>query len=164
MTTLNKLVAVADELERCLTGVPRISLPRPGRRFEYLRPAGPQPEPWLGQEQISSMWQSVRLLQLGRKVSKIDGRDTESLAQLMSSSANQLFDERCGTVPISVLIRSLLRWPPPPWQDDLINAVGHIEIGAVIGGDFGQQLQQGGAQIVVSLLERSRTVAETLMT
>ena len=38
--------------------------------------------------------------------------------------------------------------------DALINAVGHIEIGAVIGGDFGQQLQQGGAQIVASMLKR----------
>ena len=156
MTTLNKLVAIADELEWCLTGVPRISLPRPGPRFEYLRSAGPQPEPWLGQEQISSMWQSVRLLQLGQKVSRIDGRETADLSQLIGSSANQLFDEQCGTVPISVLLWWLLHWPPPPppWQADLINAVGHIEIGAVIGGDFGQQLQQGGAKLVASMLER----------
>lgn len=156
MTTLNKLVAIADELDWCGTRVPGRLPPKRGPGPQPWQVLGPQPEPWIGQEQISSMWQSVRLFQLGQKVSKIDGRETADLSQLIGSSANQLFDEQCGTVPISVLLWWLLHWPPPPppWQDDLINAVGHIEIGAVIGGDFGKQLQQGGAKIVASLLER----------
>jgi hypothetical protein len=56
---------------------------------------------------VSAAYDAVRLYQLGHMVGG-------AVKDPLSEGAAALFDEYCGTVPLSELIRLMLRWPPPP--------------------------------------------------
>jgi hypothetical protein len=68
---------------------------------------GPVPDPWrLGTVEIG-LYGAITLYQMGRLVSG-------PVAEGYTSAAGILFDDTCGTVPLSELIALLLHRPPPP--------------------------------------------------
>jgi hypothetical protein len=79
---------------------------------------GPSPEPWrLGVIEVG-LYGAIALNQTGRIVSG-------PAAGGYASAASALFDETCGTVPLSELIWILLNRPPPPppqWLNVLTSA------------------------------------------
>lgn len=93
-------------------GVEKLAGPVPD---PWRSDAGAQPDPWrLAAIQVG-LYGAIRLRQLGQQV---HGEAAEQL----TSASERLFDDWCGTVPLSVLIRWLLHWPPPPsppWLDRL---------------------------------------------
>jgi hypothetical protein len=79
---------------------------------------GPSPEPWrLGVVEVG-LYGAIALHQTGRIV-------PQAMADAYGSAASALFDETCGTVPLSELIWILLNRPPPrppQWLNVLTSA------------------------------------------
>jgi len=68
---------------------------------------GPSPEPWrLGIIEVG-LYGAITLHQLGRLV-------TGPSAEALTTAAEILFEDHCGTIPLSELIWILLHRPPPP--------------------------------------------------
>jgi hypothetical protein len=89
--------------------------PEPSPWFRY---AGPQPDPWRLGSIEAGLYGAIRLYQLGQQV-------TGPVAGGFGSAAEFLFDETCGSVPLSELIWLLLHQPPPPpppWLETLVFA------------------------------------------
>src|SRR2546425_1022592 len=66
-------------------------------------------------------FQRVRLSQTGRELER-QGRAPAETGQQLMSYASGVYDEICGSVPISVLIAWLLPHkppPPPPWLREI---------------------------------------------
>ncbi len=147
------IIALADEAPWCGTRVPH-GLPRP-----IPHPPGgdpymdPLPQPWRVNETEAVFWQSVRLFQAGQRLSQAAGAGGETGGRMMSA-ATVLFDEYCGSVPLS----DLLAWlnhrppPPPPWLDVIMTAAVNVELSAKLGGDFGKQLGAAAAGLIATNL------------
>jgi hypothetical protein len=108
--TLRLLASIAEDGPWCGTRPPGRPHP-PHFRDAMLRTAGeilgPVPDPWrLGMMEVG-LYGAISLHQAGRSVS---GPAAEGYA----TAAAVLFDETCGTVPLSELIWLLLHRPPPP--------------------------------------------------
>ena len=163
MSTLNNLLAVADEGPWCGTKPPGTHVPRP-RPAEEARHAllrgpqpdpwsevrGPLPDPWL--ETRAVFWQSIRLAQAGERLKEVASRNEAAvqLSDAISGAAEQLFDEYCGTIPKSLLVWWLIHNPPPPppWENRLVNAVDTYEVGIRLGGEMASRLQETAATII----------------
>ncbi len=163
MTTLAKLVAFVDDGPWCGTRPPGHP-PRP--HFEtFLRHSAdaaalnPQPLPPGPPELSAYLWQAVRLYQLGQLVA--GSKAAGNVAEGLGSAAESLFDDYCGTVPISVLIQWLLHHPPPPppWLDVISQAVGTILVATKVAGDLGKQLQGAAAAVIQGELGQAKAAA-----
>lgn len=137
---LETLVNIAEDGPWCGTHPPGRPRPLVGpdphrlRRETDAKPAswgslaGPQPDPWrIGGIEVG-LYAAIRLHQLG-------GQVKGPAANEFGSAAETVFDDTCGSVPLSVLIWLLLHQPPPPpWLDTLVFT------GEVLA--FAQQTQQ----------------------
>jgi hypothetical protein len=154
MTALARLVSFVDDGPWCGTKPPGHP---PRHHLEaLLRQSGdtvalnPQPLPPGPPELAAYLWQSVRLYQLGQITAsaKVSG----NLAEGLTSAAETIFDDYCGTVPISVLLQWLLHHrpppPPPPWLDVISQAVSTVLVATKVGGDFGKQLQGAAVSVI----------------
>ena len=123
--SLQQLVSLADEIPWCGTVPLRPWPPHPphflpGGIKEPSNPRysmfGPHPEPWDLANVRAGLSSSIRMFQFGQQIEGDTGR-------LMTSAAQEYFDDWCGTVPLSVLLQIILHGPPPPpdpWLDRLI--------------------------------------------
>jgi hypothetical protein len=123
----------------------------------WVRYAGPQPDPWrLGSVEVG-LYGAIRLHQLGRQV-------TGPVAGGFGSAAEFLFDETCGSVPLSVLIWLLLHQPPPPpppWLETLVFA-GDMLVFAQAAQQ--ESLASAAARQIVQSLEAFALEAESART
>jgi hypothetical protein len=163
--TLATLVSMLDDDPICGTGYPGKHPPRPGQIENLMRASfdlmalNPQPIP-PGTEMYAILWQATRLYQLGQIVSaaKVSGNLGESLTR----SANQLFDDYCGTIPRSVLLKIIIGHPPPPpppWLDIVSQAVSTVLIANKAGGEIGKSLQGAAVSVIQNELARDKAVA-----
>jgi hypothetical protein len=155
MTTLAKLVSFVDDGPWCGTKPPGHP-PRPGHLESFLRRSvdqvalNPQPLPPGPPPEIAAyLWQSVQLYQLGQIAAgaKVSG----NLAEALTGAAETIFDDYCGTVPISVLIQWLLHHPPPPpppWLDVISQSVTTALVATKLGGDLGKQLHGAAVSVI----------------
>jgi hypothetical protein len=163
---LATLVSMLGDEPVCGTKWPGWHPPRPGQIESLARTAieqvalNPQPIP-PGAEITAYLWQSVRLFQLGQIVSeaKVPGNLNEAL----TSAANYVFDEYCGTVPLSVLLKQILKhWPPPPpppWLDVVSQAVSTALIANKAGGEISKSLLGAAVSVIQGELARAKTPA-----
>jgi len=104
------LVSIAEDGPWCGTRPP--GRPRPPHfREEMVRAGGevfgPVPDPWkLGAVEVG-LYSAITMHQMGQLVSG-------PAAEGFTTAASVLFDETCGTIPLSELIWILLHRPPPP--------------------------------------------------
>ena len=164
MTTLAMLKRIVDDGPWCGTKPPG----HPPRRVleSLLRNSdvaalNPQPLPPGPPELSAYLWQAVRLYQLGQLVA--DSKAAGNVAEGLGSAAESLFDDYCGTVPISVLIQWLLHHPPPPppWLDVISQAVGTILVATKVTGDLGKQLQGAAASVIQGELSQAKTATRS---
>ena len=149
--TLRALVSALEDDPYCGTRPPHWpgGPLRPGSiqeiiatQFESIE-LNPQPLPPLSRDAAAVAFQQVRLYQLGQSLQKHGGAAAEVGGQ-MSSFASEVFDDWCGTVPLSVLIALLLRNPPPPpppWLDDISQVVSQLNVAARMEGNVGGVVQ-----------------------
>jgi hypothetical protein len=167
MTTLAKLVSFVDDGPWCGTRPPGHP-PRPGhldalRHITGEASLNPQPiPPGAPSEIVAYLWQSVRLYQLGEisASAKVSG----NLAEALTNAAETIFDDYCGTVPISVLIQWLLHHPPPPpppWLDVISQSVGTALVATKLGGDLGKQLQGAAVSVIQGEIIQGKTAARS---
>lgn len=146
--SLAKLVLLADDIPWCGTRPPRPPLPGHIPTLFSIRgesELNPQPLPPL--EIAAAAWQSVALTQFAQAAADAKAGGA---AEMLNQRAAALFDEWCGTVPLSVLIQ-LLRHPPPPpppWLSIAGQAAGLAVVGARMGGDLGKQLQSAAEGMI----------------
>src|SRR5579859_73896 len=115
------LISIAEDGPWCGTHAPGRPRPRPSavtELSEFKKRAGPQPDPWaIGRIEVG-LYGAIRLHQIGMTV-------TGPMAEALSSGAEFLFDDTCGSVPLSELIWILLHLPPPPppwWLQQIVVA------------------------------------------
>src|ERR1700755_1650546 len=143
---LKQLVALADETPYCGTRPP--GRPRRGPPVQELAVAaihgpftsrgGPESSP--GSRELSaSFWSAILLYQIGERLEQLKGAPAE-LGSQMIGAANTLFDDHCGSVPISVLIQQPLPPPHPraPWLETITMAATSVESGVHMGGELGK--------------------------
>jgi hypothetical protein len=117
------------------------------------------PDPWrLGVLEVG-LYGAITLYQLGQRLSG-------SVGEEIRSAASVVFDDTCGTIPLSELIWILLHRPPPPpppWLSQLSFAgemlafaqAGQQEsLAAAASRQIGQQIKEFGLQ-----REQSRAVS-----
>ncbi len=167
--TLSRLVSLVDDGPWCGTRSPGRHPPRPGQLEMLLRRSlddvslNPQPlPPGPPPELAAFLWQSVRLYQLGEIASnaKVSG----NVAEAMTGEAQRIFDDYCGSVPLSVLIQWLLHHPPPPpppWLDIVSQAVTHVLIASKISGEAGKQMQGAAVQVIQGEIGRTQGAGRT---
>jgi hypothetical protein len=160
MSTLPKLVQLADEAPWCGTRPPGIHLPHPPRPFAEA--FEPHPSPWRELETIAALWQSIRLFQVGQRVGTM-ADTTKQLGQAVQQSAIDLFDDQCGSVPLSVLISWILHNPPPPppWLQQIIGAAEGLEMGLRLSGEVGKQMQGVSRGMITENLPGAGQAART---
>ena len=104
----------------------------------------PQPLPPLSRDAAAVAFQQVRLYQLGQTLQAHGGAAAEVGGQI-SGFASEVFDDWCGTVPLSVLIAWLLHHnpppPPPSWLDDISQVVTQLNLSARMEGGVGGAIQ-----------------------
>jgi hypothetical protein len=112
-------------------------------------------------ELSSSFWSAILLYQAGERLEQLKGAPGDLGAQVIGA-ANTLFEEECGSVPISVLIEQLLHppHPRPPWLETVTVATTNVELGVQIGGDFGKQLTGAAATLIKATLPQRHTDAK----
>ena len=126
--SLHLLVQLLEDEPGCGTKPPR--RPHPHADADLETAAVPS---YATRAVIAAAHDAVRLHQLGN--SMVGG----ALHDLLSEAAQKLFDECCGSVPLSELIALLhLHWPPPPpspWQSFVENLVAQYAVYAVAEKD-----------------------------
>ena len=104
----------------------------------------PQPLPPIARDAAAVAFQQVRLYQLGKSLQARGGPAGEIGSQL-SGFAEEVFDDWCGSVPLSVLIAWLLRHnpppPPPQWLDDISQLVSQLSLATRMEGSVGGVIQ-----------------------
>lgn len=167
---LKQLVVLADEIPYCGTRPPS----RPRRwppvqdlaRQAMTTPVGfgpkdePDPSPW-SIELRSPFWSAILLFQAGERLEQLKGAPAEIGAQVVGA-ANALFEDQCGSVPLSVLIQQLLHPPPPrpPWLETIIVATTNVELGVQMAGEFGKQLAGVAATLIRATLPQRHADAK----
>jgi hypothetical protein len=165
MTTLAKLVSFVDDGPWCGTKPPghppRLVLETLLRHNGDTVALNPQPEPPGRPELSAYLWQAVRLYQLGQIAGS--AKAAGNVAEALTGAAETLFDDWCGTVPISVLIQWLLHHPPPPppWLDVISQAVGTVLVATKAGGDLGKQLQGAAVSVIQGELVQAKAAARS---
>jgi hypothetical protein len=160
--SLAKVVALVDEAPWCGTKPPGFHPPRqlaiaglqPFNRTESEVALNPQPLPPGGVSDAEAyLWQAVRLYQYGQLLTaaEVEG----SLAKDLTQTATVIYDDGCGSVPLSVIINWILYHvppPPPPWLEVISQAVSNILVAQQIKGEFGQQLRSGSMAVIQAQL------------
>ena len=104
----------------------------------------PQPLPPIARNAAAVAFQQVRLYQLGKSLQTKPGVVAEMGGQL-SGFASEVFDDWCGTVPLSVLIAWLLHHNPPPpqpwWLEEISLSVSQLNLAARMEGSVGGAVQ-----------------------
>jgi hypothetical protein len=104
----------------------------------------PQPLPPVDRAATAVAFQQVRLYQLGQSLQLHGGAAAEMGGQL-SAFASDMFDDWCGSVPLSVLIAWLLHHNPPPpppwWLEEISLSVSQLNLAARIEGSVGGAVQ-----------------------
>ena len=104
----------------------------------------PQPLPPESRDAAAVAFQQVRLYQLGQTLTAHGGAAAEIGGQI-SGFASEVFDDWCGSVPLSVLIAWLLHHSPPPpppvWLDDISQVVMQLKLSARMEGSVGGAIQ-----------------------
>ena len=104
----------------------------------------PQPLPPLARDAAAVAFQQVRLYQLGQSLQAQGGTAAE-MGGAISGFASEVFDDWCGTVPLSVLIAWLLHHnpppPPPSWLDDISQVVMQLNLSTRMEGNVGGAVQ-----------------------
>lgn len=163
--TLATLATMLDDDLWCGTKWPGWHGPRPGHVEGLLRSGleqvalNPQPIPPGAPSEITAFaLQAVRLFQLGQMVS--EAKVSGNLGEALNSAGSFLFEEYCGSVPLSVLLRNILRhWPPPPpppWLDVVSQSVSMVLIANKAGGEIGKSLQGAAVAVIQGELARGK--------
>ena len=149
--TLSKLASIAEDGPWCGTRS-HVGPPRPRPMAETMATGrhdslGPHPEPWVVSHLLSAaerwnvvagplpdpwtvgyvevgLYAAITMHQLAQRIGGDD-------AKQMTTAAERIFDETCGSIPISLLIWILLHRPPPPpppWLQQVILTAGMLEL------------------------------------
>jgi hypothetical protein len=123
----------------------------------------PQPLPPVDRNAAAVAFQQVRLYQLGQSLQKLGGTHAEIGGQ-MTGFASDMFDDWCGSVPLSVLIAWLLHHNPPPpqpwWLEEMSQVVSQLTLAARMEGSVGGVVQHaalGALKEQVGALQAQRT-------
>jgi len=112
-------------------------------RFDAVE-INPQPLPPVARNATAVAFQQVRLFQLGQSLQAHGGAAAEMGGQI-SAFASDMFDDWCGSVPLSVLIAWLLHHnppsPPPWWLDEISLTVSQLNLAARMEGSIGGAVQ-----------------------
>ena len=112
-------------------------------RFDAVE-LNPQPLPPKARAATAVAFQQVRLYQLGQSLQAHGGAAAEMGGQ-MSAFASDMFDDWCGSVPLSVLIAWLLHHNPPPpqpwWLEEISQSVAQLNLAARMEGSVGGAVQ-----------------------
>ena len=112
-------------------------------RFDTIE-LNPQPLPPIARDAAAVAFQQVRLYQLGQSLQLHGGAAAEMGGQL-SGFASDMFDDWCGSVPLSQLIAWLLHHSPPPpppsWLDDISQVVMQLNLSTRMEGNVGGAVQ-----------------------
>jgi hypothetical protein len=104
----------------------------------------PQPLPPASRGAAAVALQQVRLYQLGQSLQAHGGAAAEMGGQI-SGFASEMFDDTCGSVPLSVLIAWLLHHNPPPpppvWLEEISQVVLQLNLSARMEGATGGAIQ-----------------------
>jgi hypothetical protein len=104
----------------------------------------PQPLPPLSRNAAAVAFQQVRLFQLGQSLQARGGAVGEIGGQL-SGFASEVFDDWCGSVPLSVLIAWLLHHNPPPpqpsWLEEISQVALQLNLSTRMEGNVGGAIQ-----------------------
>ena len=111
----------------------------------------PQPLPPIARNAAAVAFQQLRLYQLGKSLQTKPGVVAEMGGQL-SGLASEVFDDWCGTVPLSVLIAWLLHHnpppPPPSWLDDISQVVTQLNLSTRMEGNVGGAIQHAALSLL----------------
>ena len=112
-------------------------------RFDAVE-LNPQPLPPIARTAAAVAFQQVRLYQLGQSLHAQGGATAEMGGQI-STFASEMFDDWCGSVPLSVLIAWLLHHNPPPpepwWLQEISQTVSQLTLAARMEGSVGGAVQ-----------------------
>lgn len=119
----------------------------------------PQPLPPLARNAAAVAFQQVRLFQLGQQLQARGGSVAEIGGQL-SGFASEVFDDWCGSVPLSVLIAWLLHHSPPPpqpsWLEDISQVVMQLNLSTRMEGGVGGAVQHAALGLLKEQLNQLR--------
>lgn len=104
------------------------------------------------------MWQSIRLVLMGRRLLLLDSTVARRLGDALNGMAERVFDAYCSITPRWLICEWLLGdpTPPPHWESAMLHAISLVEAGARIDGVFGAELQSAGAAVIDGLLNAER--------
>lgn len=129
-------------------------------RFEALD-INPQPLPPAARNAAAIAFQQVRLYQLGQSLQAQGGAAAEMGGQ-MTAFASDMFDDWCGSVPLSVLIAWLLHHNPPPpppwWLDEISLTVSQLNLAARMEGAVGGAVQHAAVGMLKQQLAALQSV------
>ena len=112
-------------------------------RFDAVE-LNPQPLPPVARHATAVAFQQVRLYQLGQSLQTHGGAAAEMGGQI-SAFASDMFDDWCGSVPLSVLIAWLLHHNPPPpppwWLEEISQVVSQLSLATRMEGNVGGAIQ-----------------------
>ncbi len=156
--TLRALVSALEDDPYCGTRPPHWpgGPLRPGSLADILQSRlasveiNPQPLPPAERSAAAIAFQQVRLFQLGLTLQARTGAAAEIGGQI-SGFASQVFDDFCGSVPLSVLINWLLHHnppPPPPWLDDISQVVSQLNLATRMEGSVGGAVQHAAISVL----------------
>ena len=104
----------------------------------------------------------MRLYQLGQSL-QVHGGAAAELGGQVSGFASDVFDDWCGSVPLSQLIAWLLHHspppPPPPWLEDISQVVMQLNLAARMEGAVGGAIQHAAVGMLkqqIGALQASR--------
>ena len=104
----------------------------------------PQPLPPIDRNTAAVAFQQVRLFQVGQALQAHGGAGAEIGGQI-STFASTMFDDTCGSVPLSVLIAWLLHHNPPPpepwWLQEISQVSAQLRLAARMEGAVGGAIQ-----------------------
>ena len=136
-----------------------------GARFDAVD-INPQPLPPKYRGATAVAFQQVRLYQLGQSLQQHGGAAAEMGVQ-MSNFASEMFDDWCGSVPLSVLIAWLLHHNPPPpqpwWLDEISLSVSQLNLAARMEGGVGGAIQHSATGLLkqqIAALQAAQTTRQ----
>ena len=126
----------------------------------------PQPLPPVARNATAIALQQVRLFQLGQSLQTHGGAAAEMGGQ-MSAFASDMFDDWCGSVPLSVLIAWILRHNPPPpppwWLEEISQTVSQLNLAARMEGAIGGAVQHAAVGMLkqqIAALQAAQTARQ----